>query len=122
MLSKEAPPIEGLAGGQQPMPRQQRRIKCFFAFLGFAGLQAVKFPRDAVALFEQVPGGQQASLFGEEQEHHAHHHRHSRLVGLVGVGGQRIGLATSAGFGARIRRTIGSAVRRRGAPARRVLR
>ena len=99
MLSNDRAAVEGLAGGQQPMPRQRRRIKGFFAFLGFAGLQAVQFAGDAVALVEQFAGGQQTALLSEQQEHHPHHDRDGGLVGLVGVGGQRIGLAALAGFG-----------------------
>ncbi len=91
--------VEGLAGGQQSMPGQECRIEGFFAFLGFAGLQAVEFAGDAVALVEQFAGGQQAAFLGEEQEHHPHHDGDGGFVGLVGVGGQRVGLAAAVGLG-----------------------
>ena len=94
--------VEGLAGGQQPVPGQRGGVEGLLALLGLAGDEAVELAGDAVALLEQLAGRQQAALLGEEQEHDAHHHRDRGLVGVVGAGRERVGLAAALRVGGRL--------------------
>jgi hypothetical protein len=79
-----------LAGGQQPVPGQGRGVEGLFALLSLAGDEAVELSSDSVALVEQLAGGKQPALLGEQEEHHAHHHRDGGFIGVVGADRERV--------------------------------
>ena len=97
MSSNDAPSVQRLGGGEQPVPGEVGGVEGLAALLAGAGVEGVELVADAVSRGEQPALREQAAFLGEEQEDHPHHHRDGGLVDLVAVGGQRVRLAAVAG-------------------------
>ena len=57
MSSNDAPSVQRLGGGEQPVPGQVGGVEGLAAFLACAGIERVEFVADAVALANSRPCG-----------------------------------------------------------------